>query len=414
MSERFRSLGPALRERGWQALLVYASSSAEPELAQFVGSAHLGHTLVVVDPQGAVHVAPLTPMERGEAASTGHRVVSVEELQLHEAASATDDPQELVAWAAERLLAAAGITEGVVGLAGGGPVGRVSGAARLLAERGWAFESGHALLERLRKTKSPDELTAVRRAAAGTCSAMWRVAEVLAAAEVAPAGDLLWEGESLTVTRLRVEIARTLAELELEQARGSIVAPGAEGAVPHNAGTGGRVLRAGESLVVDLFPRGPLFADCTRTFCVGDAPDDLLRAHGIVAGALAAAHRSCVAGASGWDLHTEVSTIFEEAGYATARSSPGTERGYVHGLGHGVGYELHELPSFREGQGDAGILEEGDVLTLEPGLYDEQRGYGVRLEDLVVLGADGPEVLTPLPYALDPRDWLEVRAASVT
>jgi len=82
-------------------------------------------------------------------------------------------------------------------------------------------------------------------------------------------------------------------------------------------------------------------------------------------------------------------------------------RGYVHGLGHGVGFELHEAPSFRASAGPKeGVLELGDVFTLEPGLYDPEEGFGVRLEDLVTLGEGGLENLTPLPYALDPRDWV--------
>ena len=84
---------------------------------------------------------------------------------------------------------------------------------------------------------------------------------------------------------------------------------------------------------------------------------------------------------------------------------PATTTGYVHGLGHGVGFELHEYPSFRREAGEEGVLEVGDLLTLEPGLYDPEAGWGVRLEDLVYLGPDGPESLTPLPYDLDPRAW---------
>ena len=83
-------------------------------------------------------------------------------------------------------------------------------------------------------------------------------------------------------------------------------------------------------------------------------------------------------------------------------------RGYVHGLGHGVGYELHELPSFRRSAGDAeGTFETGDLFTLEPGLYDPEGGWGVRLEDLCRLAPAGVENLTPAPYALDPRAWID-------
>jgi Xaa-Pro aminopeptidase len=81
----------------------------------------------------------------------------------------------------------------------------------------------------------------------------------------------------------------------------------------------------------------------------------------------------------------------------------------VHGLGHGVGYELHELPSFKESASpEDGRLEPGDVVTLEPGLYEPgPGGFGVRLEDLFVVRPEGLDCLTPLPYDLDPRGWTE-------
>ena len=158
--------------------------------------------------------------------------------------------------------------------------------------------------------------------------------------------------------------------------------------MPHSSGTPERVLRAGETLVVDLFPRGGLFADCTRTFCVGEPPPRVAAAFAAVREALQLAHAAARPGARGWDLQVAVCEAFTARGYATPLSEPGTLQGYVHGLGHGVGFELHEYPSFkRHAEGD-GLLEVGDVLTLEPGLYDPDpvTGFGIRLEDLVHLG----------------------------
>jgi Xaa-Pro aminopeptidase len=127
--------------------------------------------------------------------------------------------------------------------------------------------------------------------------------------------------------------------------------------------------------------------------------------------ALEEAHGAVAAGRRGWELQLATCRRFEARGYATALSTPDTVQGYLHGLGHGVGFELHEYPSFREAAGEEGTLEEGDLLTLEPGLYDPAAGWGVRLEDLVALGPDGPENLTPLPCALDPVAWRrEVKA----
>jgi Xaa-Pro aminopeptidase len=204
---------------------------------------------------------------------------------------------------------------------------------------------------------------------------------------------------------VRHEVAAALAAHGLEQPEGNIVAAGADGAVPHTSGRDERVLRAGESLVVDLYPKGGLFADCTRTFCVGRAPQALVEAHAAAHEALVAAHGSALPGERGWTLQEAACAMLAAKGWPTPITQPGATRGYVHGLGHGVGFELHEYPSFRRNAGPEGTLAVGDVFTLEPGIYDPEAGFGVRLEDLVALGPTGPEVLTPLPYALDPRAW---------
>jgi Xaa-Pro aminopeptidase len=233
---------------------------------------------------------------------------------------------------------------------------------------------------------------------------MRAVAALLAAATTTH-GELWLEGERLRAARLRRAVAVTLAAQGLEQPEGNIVAAGADGGVPHTSGGDERVLRAGESIVVDLYPKGLLFADCTRTFCVGRAPAALVDAHATVREVLAAAHATALPGERGWTMQEAACERLAERGWPTPITQPGTTRGYVHGLGHGVGFELHEYPSFRRHAGAEGTLGVGDVFTLEPGLYDPDAGFGVRLEDLVTLGNDGPENLTPLPYDLDPRAW---------
>jgi Xaa-Pro aminopeptidase len=218
--------------------------------------------------------------------------------------------------------------------------------------------------------------------------------------------ELRFRGEPLTVGVLRREVAVVFAAAGFEEPEGNLIAPGREGAVPHNTGNPQSVLHDGESLIVDLFPRRRLFADCTRTFCVGTPPESLAAAHRAVLGALELAHRRARHGARGFDLQQEVCSHFEALGYATLLSDPQTTTGYVHGLGHGVGFEVHELPHFRAARsGTDGTLQRGDIITLEPGLYDPHAGWAVRLEDLCHLGARGSENLTPLPYDLDPRAW---------
>jgi len=393
-----------LEELGAEALLIFASSSRDADLARWVGPVHLGLSLLVAPRGGEPRLGFFTPMEREEAASTGLAVLDPAALELPRWTEEGLEPPVLLGTVANRALSLAGIAPGRVALAGHGPVGVIQGACALLAKAGWTLVPGNSLSLLLRKRKTPQELAALRSAAEGTGRAMREVAALLARAEPRAEG-LVLEGEPLTIARLRAAAGRTLAAHGLEQPEGNIIAPAEEGAVPHSTGTPDRVLRPGESLVVDLFPKGRLFADLSRTFCIGQPPESLARAHAAVLDALERSHRAAAPGIRGNEIHDDVCRRLEAAGYATTLSQPQTTTGYVHGLGHGVGYQLHEYPTFKKRTGAEGVLGEGDVFTLEPGLYDPQAGWGVRLEDLVHLGPDGPENLTPLPYDLDPRAW---------
>ncbi len=394
----------ALVERGLHGLMVVARSARDPDLAPFVGGAHLGESLLWIPTAGEPRLAVLSPMEREEAARTGLLLVSPEELEVGRWARETQHPFELLARLLERLLALADAPAGErLALAGHAGSGRVHAACRELERQGHRFEDGGEILRGARKHKDAGELAEIRRAAVGTMAAMRAAARTLVAAAADTAGQLWLGGERLRTAQLRSAIARALAEHGLEQPEGNLVAAGRDAGVPHNQGADERLLCAGEAILVDLFPKGLRFADCTRVFCVGGPVESVARAYWAVRGALGEAVEKTRPGVRGWALQELVCSRFAASGYATALTHPGTTVGYVHGLGHGVGCELHEEPSFRKETGAEGLLDLGDVFTLEPGLYEPAAGgYGVRLEDLYWLGPEGLENLTPLPYDLDP------------
>lgn len=390
-----------------EALLVLAPSARDVDLAPFAGAAHIHAAFVIVPRKGDAWLGYMTPMERQEAASTGLRLLTPEALDVARWARGGAGEEQVLTEVILQGLALTGVPPGRLALGGHPSAGVLQELIHRLDRAGWSTTSGRTMLRRLRKKKTHEQIEAAARAGRGAVSAMSRVAEVLRSS-VERGRELYFEGEVLKVGRLRREIAVVLASHGLEQPEGNIVAPGAQGGVPHTAGNDDSVLLTGRSLVVDLYPRGEVFADCTRTFCVGEAPTALLRAHATVEEALHRSHENCRVGRKAWDLQVEACEFLASRGYPTPLTDPGTEHGYVHGLGHGVGFELHELPTFREVDGREGELEVGDVITLEPGLYlpnDEETGYGVRLEDTLVLEEEGATILTPMPYALDPRAW---------
>ncbi len=401
--ERLQAL---LRCLDADALLVVAKSSADPDLAAFIGAAHLGQSFLLWRPGAPPLLGYLVDMERDEASGTGLELTALGAIELADLRRRNAPQLEIWLGALVPALEARGLEGGRIALAGHPPAGEAHAITRALVGRGFDFVDGQQLVRSLRKRKAVDEIREIKSAARGTCAAFRRVAGTLAGAGCGGEG-LTHEGEPLTAGVLRAQIAVTLAEHGLGQPEGNIVACGTEAGVPHTRGADDRRLRVGEAVVVDLYPRGRLFADCTRTFCVGEPGEDLARAHDLCRRGLEAASAASSPGVAGWDLQRAVCDLFEAQGHPTARSSPGTRTGYVHGLGHGVGFELHELPSFRAGQGGEGELEPGDVFTLEPGLYDPRAGWGVRLEDLLVMTDEGAENLTPLPYDLDPRAWRE-------
>jgi len=210
------------------------------------------------------------------------------------------------------------------------------------------------------------------------------------------------DSQPLTVDRLKAAIGEAFVR-NGATADEFIVAPGPQGAVGHDMGSG--PIRAGVPIVIDLWPRDLesfCFADMTRTFVVGSVADDVREWHRLCKQALDRAIAEIKDGVAGRSVFDGTCEIFEAAGERTQRTKePGTplDEGFFHGLGHGVGLEVHESPGM--GLSSKAPLRAGDVVTVEPGCY--RQGYGgVRLEDLVLVTADGAENLTQYPYDLEP------------
>jgi Xaa-Pro aminopeptidase len=233
-----------------------------------------------------------------------------------------------------------------------------------------------ALFEGRRRVKNDVELAGIRRAQ--------RAAE----AGMDAARDLMRRASVFTAHGMVVD--------------DFIVSHGPQSAVGHHMGAG--PILPGESIVIDLWPKDAetaCYADMTRTYVVGEPSPEIARYQALCKEAL---DRSLVAirpGVRGGEVFELVCEFFEEAGLPTQLSKkPGEvlEDGFYHGLGHGVGLEVHEAPLLGRAPGE---VIAGDVITIEPGLY--KHGYGgVRLEDLVLVTDDGVENLTDYPYDLTP------------
>jgi Xaa-Pro aminopeptidase len=250
-----------------------------------------------------------------------------------------------------------------------------------------------------RRVKSTAELAGIRVAQKAAEAGMAAIAALLRRSEPGEGGRLV-DGELLTCERLRAAAAEAFVAFGC---RGDdmIVAHGAQAADGHHPGSG-RV--ANDDVVLcDLFPQhyeSACFADLTRTFRVGVADETIGLWHAQCVEALELAVSMVRPGVEGGAIHRAVCAFFEERGHVTQFSKPEgavQREGFNHGLGHGVGLAVHEAPGVSK---LSHALVPGDVIALEPGLYRHGWG-GVRVEDLVLVTADGCELLTEYAYGLE-------------
>ncbi|MDP9320661.1 MAG: Xaa-Pro peptidase family protein [Chloroflexota bacterium] len=258
-------------------------------------------------------------------------------------------------------------------------------------------------LEARRRAKRDDEVEALEATQRATEEAWQLGVDAIARADTRPDGTLLLDGAALTAERLRSIVEGALLERGC-MAESTIIAPGKQAADPHMIGTG--AIRAHEAVVMDIFPQHKetrYYADMTRTVSKGAPSAQIVKMYETVLQAQDAGMKALRPGITGREVHELVQDLIFAAGYDTLRAgqkhnvNDPVTRGFIHGTGHGVGLEIHEAPSV--GLSGSSPLAVGDVVTVEPGIYDPDVG-GVRLEDMLVITADGSRNLTRAPRQL--------------
>ncbi len=270
---------------------------------------------------------------------------------------------------------AATVTESGVRRLGFDPGTTTVAAFQDLAERlgeGIELVATPGMVETLRQVKDEHELTIMRRA-------------------IGMADDVLAMVERVLVPGAKERDVATQIEHEFrtlgaqKTSFDAIVATGTNGAMPHHL-PDDTVVQAGEPVVVDI---GGIVdgycSDITRTFCPGGRTAHFDEIYAIVLEAEEAAIAGVAVGMGGWEVDALARAVIADAGYGEY---------FGHGTGHGVGIDVHEAPRLAESATDT--LEAGMVHSIEPGIYLPEWG-GVRIEDLLLVTADGVEVLTAAP-----------------
>jgi Xaa-Pro aminopeptidase len=364
-------------------LLIYGAPDTSPDLFHAI-------PVGIIDPflyaeAGGRRAATVSVLDADKVRALGVEVIDRAELGDDElvAAGATVTERELEI--ALRACRALGVERAIV------PPAFPLGVADHLRAGGIALDVDAEAFALRRRAKTDVELAGIRRAQKAAEAAMDVAAELIR--ELRP---------GLTSEEIRAAMTDVCDERGCDLPGDVIVAHGAQSADGHEEGHGALV--AGEPVVVDIWPRdraSRCWADMTRTFVAGGGtPDDELAEYWrLTRASLDLVYPEVRDGADAHAIYRRSCEPFIDAGKPTQLTKAEGEvlrDGYFHGLGHGVGLEVHERPGLGR---SPDTLRAGDVITLEPGCY--RQGYGgCRLEDLVLVTQDGCETLTDFPYDL--------------
>ncbi len=402
-----------MAERRLDAIVVSGNTDNSTDLAYLTGGVKLEGALFVQRLDGDATLVAVA-LERELAASTGHQVRLWTDYDLTDYLEVHNNDR-LAAVVAQwtDLFHDLGVV-GRVGFYGQGasarvPLGDVGSSyvflqalARANKEIEVVGELVPNLLQDARETKDAGEMEALRRVGKLTCEVVDAVVAFIQAHAVRDETMSKADGSPLTIGDCKAVIRLELAKRNLDEAHENLFCQGRDGAIGHNTGQLDMPLRLGQTIVFDLFPRDRAtgyFHDITRTFFLGYAPPHLAKRWQQVKTVFDQVLDTLRVGELCSAYQSMTCDYFERLGYATTRKVPGTQAGYTHSLGHGVGLDVHEWPGLSLLPGNTTRLQAGHVVSIEPGLYDPDEGWAIRIEDTVALDAVGKVVnLTDYPY----------------
>ena len=390
-------LDQLMQKRGLAALIVLGESHPNVPRSYLSNGAHVTGGYIVKK-TGDAPIMIVNAMETEEAAKSGLKVFSYFDLgwaQLFEEHQGDQTKASIAFWA--RMFETIGVTEGKIGVYGEGAIHRflslIEQIRESLPQYQFVGEADKTIFDEAYQTKDDAEMLRIRSVAARTSEVLQQTWDYIASHRAQGDSVVDAEGASLTIGDVKRFVRRALLDHDLEDTD-MIFAQGRDGAFPHSRGEDTMGLKVGEPIVFDLFPReigGGYHHDVTRTWSINHVKPEVQHAYDLVMNAFEVAFDTLQSGIPAKAVQEAVQSYFESNGHPTSRSHPGTTIGYMHGLGHGVGLEIHERPSMGHLSKDTMTI--GNVITIEPGLYYPDQGYGMRIEDMLYISATG-ELIT--------------------
>lgn len=393
-----------MRARELDAILI-AGGEGYSEVRDYMSNgAHItgGYIVKKVDNEPVLFVSG---METEEAKKSGYKVVGWNELGFMDLyTDHAPDVATVLFW--EKCLQSAGVNSGTVGLYGRGDINTYvelfNFANDTLKNYNFVGESGRTLFDEAFLTKDDAEIERIKSVAERTNEVMEATWNYIASHKANEDEIVVNEaGDPLTIGMVKRFVLVNLMERGLEDT-GMIFAQGRDAGFPHSRGEHADALKLGQSIVFDLFPReigGGYHHDMTRTWSIGYATPEVQEAYDDVMTAFDKSLEDFAVGKATHSMQEVVLDYFESKGHPTGRSDSSANEGYVHSLGHGVGLMIHERPSISHIRRED-VWQKGNVVTIEPGLYYPDRGFGIRVEDLFIITEKG-ELISLTPFKKD-------------
>jgi Xaa-Pro aminopeptidase len=274
-------------------------------------------------------------------------------------------------------------------------------AADVLREEGLTVNAMFGVVEKARETKDRQEVETIKAIQVVNEEVTTEAIELIANSDIGSNGTLHFNGEPLTVGRIKSFFGRKLLDNGCLPEEDIIIACGTKSSNPHYSGDPQDKLKANQPIILDIYPRSiqkRYWTDMTRTIVKGRASDKLKKMFDAVSEAKNASLDAIQAGALGNHIYDICCDVLEKAGYETTRGGKKITKGMPHSLGHGVGLQIHESPRMSELY--TSPLKAHSIVTVEPGLYDPQIG-GVRLEDIIEVTKSGYNNLTKMETQLE-------------
>lgn len=396
-----------MQENNLEAMLITGPAQHNPPMAYLTGPVHLTNA-DLLKKRGAEPILFYNPMERDEAAKSGFPTKNLADYRLNDLLKKTDgDMLQATILRYQKMLDEHDVSSGRIDIYGkmdaGAAYSIFSGLQEKLPNLEFVSQLGDSIILKAMATKDTDEIERIRHMGNVTTNVVGKVADYLTSHKSKDDYLIKPDGEPLVIGDVKRQINLWLAELGAENPEGTIFAIGRDAGVPHSTGDAEDILRLGQTIIFDIFPceaGGGYFYDFTRTWCLGYAPDEVHEIYNTVSDVYTQIMSELEIDSPAYIYQERTCDLFEAQGHQTIRSNQQTQEGYVHSLGHGVGLYIHEYPRI------SSIIKEdrltaGSVVTIEPGLYYPERGFGVRLEDTVWVRPDGEmEILAEYPHDL--------------